>query len=143
MAASIKFLTLGPEGAETELFEITEATPEKAGLMSAADKTRLNNVNFTDVSAVESEINVALGSAFTKTVTEAVTFSFTGVPEGKAAVFSLVLENGGTNVTWPESVKWSGGTAPELANEGTDVLTFFTADAGTTWYGVHSVQGAV
>jgi len=39
-------------------------------------------------------------------------------------------------VTYPASFKWSGGSAPTLPGVAeTDVLTFFTTDTGTTWYG--------
>lgn len=97
----------------------------------------------TSVALSESTIDVSLGYCFTKTITAATTFVFTGVPSNAAARFSLVLTNGGSQtVTWPSSVKWSGGANPALAASGVDVFTFFTADGGTTWYGVHSVQGA-
>ena len=97
----------------------------------------------TSVALSESIIDVSLGSCFTKTITAATTFAFTGVPSNATARFSLVLTNGGSQtVTWPSSVKWSGGANPELAASGVDVFTFLTADGGTTWYGVHSVQGA-
>lgn len=97
----------------------------------------------TSVALSESTIDVSLGYCFTKTITAATTFVFTGVPSNAAAQFSLVLTNGGSQtVAWPSSVKWSGGANPELAASGVDVFTFFTADGGTTWYGVHSVQGA-
>ena len=97
----------------------------------------------TSVALSESIIDVSLGSCFTKIITAATTFAFTGVPSNATARFSLVLTNGGSQtVTWPSSVKWSGGANPELAASGVDVFTFFTADGGTTWYGVHSVQGA-
>lgn len=97
----------------------------------------------TSIALSESTIDVSLGYCFTKTITAATTFVFTGVPSNAAANFLLVLTNGGSQaVTWPSSVKWSGGANPELAASGVDVFTFFTADGGTTWYGVHSVQGA-
>ena len=41
-------------------------------------------------------------------------------------------------ITWPDSVKWTGGTAPTLINsaESTDFqqFQFITRDAGLTWY---------
>lgn len=97
----------------------------------------------TSVALSESTIDVSLGCCFTKTITAATTFAFTGVPSNATARFSLVLTNGGSQtVTWPSSVKWSGGANPELAASGVDVFTFLTVNGGTTWYGVHSVQGA-
>src|SRR5438552_937503 len=47
-------------------------------------------------------------------------------------------------VTWPGSVVWQGGTAPTLATAAgsVDVLTFFTLDGGTVWYGFHAGAGS-
>ena len=89
------------------------------------------------------EISLANGSVFTKTVSADTAFTITGVPSGKAATFSLILTNGGAyQITWPASVKWAGGNVPTLSTSGTDLLTFLTPDGGTTWYGVLSVGGA-
>ena len=39
-------------------------------------------------------------------------------------------------VTYPASVKFAGGTAPDApANGETDILSFYTTDGGTTYYG--------
>ena len=65
------------------------------------------------------------------------------VPQGKSTMFNLVLTNGGSKtITWPASVKWSAGAPPALTESGVDVLTFLTADGGTTWYGTLAVKGA-
>ncbi len=86
-------------------------------------------------SALEgSSIDLSNGTVFTKTISAATAFTFTGVPSGKAACFTLILTNGGSaSVTWPESVNWVGGS-PNLSASGTDILTFITPDGGTTWY---------
>lgn len=90
-----------------------------------------------------SEINLADGTVFTKTVSANTTFTITGVPSGTACSFSLLLTNGGAYaVAWPASVKWAGGNVPTLTESGVDLLTFLTPDGGTTWYGVLSVGGA-
>lgn len=59
---------------------------------------------------------------------------------GKAGSFTLILTQdatGGRTITFPASVKWSGGTAPTLTTtlNKKNILTFFTVDAGTTWFG--------
>jgi len=61
-------------------------------------------------------------------------------PTGKACKFDLIFTADGTarTVTWPASVQWAdGGTAPSLtsANGRKDILTFYSSDAGTNWYG--------
>ena len=87
-------------------------------------------------------INLANGTVFTKTLSANTTFTFTGVPTGKAATFSLILTNSGSyGVTWPNSVKWSEDSDPVLTSAGIDVLTFITPDGGVTWYGTVSLYG--
>jgi hypothetical protein len=57
---------------------------------------------------------------------------------GWAYSFTLIFDANGTahTVTWPASVKWPGGTAPTLTstNGRSDILTFYTQNAGATWY---------
>lgn len=87
-------------------------------------------------------INLSNGNVFTKTISASTTFTITGVSSGKAATFNLILTNGGSyTVTWPGSVKWTDGTAPDLTASGKDVLTFLTPDGGTTWYGTVALSG--
>ena len=42
-------------------------------------------------------------------------------------------------ITWPDSVKWNGGSAPTLISnalsDDQQQFTFITRDAGVTWYG--------
>jgi len=69
-----------------------------------------------------------------------VTCTFTGATSGLVAAMVLELAQDGTGgrlVTWPGSVVWPGGTAPTLsaAAGAVDVLTFFSRNGGTTWYG--------
>lgn len=69
------------------------------------------------------------------------TFDLTGCPTTSSSfAFTLVLTNDGTasrTITWPASVKWPNNSVPlrtETANK-SDVYTFFSYDAGTTWWG--------
>ena len=103
-----------------------------------------HNVNFVEPVALSgTAIDLNAGNVFTKTISANTTFTITGVPQGKSTMFNLVLTNGGAyTVTWPASVKWTAGGPPTLTESGVDVLTFLTADGGTTWYGTMVVQGA-
>lgn len=72
-----------------------------------------------------------------------ITFTFTN-PLTSGTVTSFVLEmlNGGSQtINWPASVDWDSGVPPTLTASGTDILTFFTRDGGTTWYGFVAGQG--
>ena len=81
-------------------------------------------------------INLANGQIVTGTLIASASFSISNVPPGGGASFTLILTNGGAStLTWPGSVAWTNGTAPSLTAAGVDVLTFVTANTGTTWYG--------
>jgi hypothetical protein len=96
------------------------------------------------------DVDVALGEAFTKTITGDTTLTFSkgnvdgaAIPSDACICFSILLINGGSaTVTWPASVKWPDGAAPELAASGADVLTFISFDGGTTYYGALCIGGA-
>ena len=71
------------------------------------------------------------------------TFTFSGAASGYIQAFVLQLTGNGSTVTWPGSVKWAGGTAPDAPASGeTDILVFHTRDGGTNWYGVLASDAA-
>lgn len=87
-------------------------------------------------------IDLTLGNIVTATVTGDTTFSFVNpsVAANTASSFTLILQNGGNfAITWPSGsppeVWWGGGSTPTLTVSGYDVITFFTTDGGSTWYG--------
>lgn len=81
-------------------------------------------------------VNLTEGLAVSATITGATTFSFTDVPQTGATVVVMQLTNGGAyTITWPSSIKWSGGTAPKFTASGIDIVVLTTHDAGATWYG--------
>ena len=89
------------------------------------------------------EVDLSTASVFITTITKDTTFSIINVPVDKSAVFTMLITNGGSYVvTYPSNIKWSNGTIPELTTIGEDVLTFFTADGGITWFGSPSVMNA-
>ena len=87
--------------------------------------------------------NVDNGGMFSLTMTGNTTFTFSGAASGYIQGFVLQLTGNGSTVTYPSSVDWAGGTAPDAPASGeTDILVFITRDGGTTWYGVLSVDAA-
>ncbi len=84
-------------------------------------------------------IDCTAASVFSLTTSGGTTFSFTNVPSTSNTAIRLTLEvtAGGTHtLTWPASVKWAGGSAPDAPASGeTNIYDFYTRDAGTTWYG--------
>jgi len=90
------------------------------------------------------DIDLTLGNVVSGTVdTSTTTFTFSNPsPTGVSCSFTLILTNGGSQtINWPASVDWPAATAPTLTASGVDVLTFFTLDAGTIWYGFLSGKG--
>ena len=87
--------------------------------------------------------NVDNGGAFSLTMSGNTTFTFSGALSGYIQGFVLQLTGNGSTVTWPGSVKWAGGTAPDAPASGeTDILVFHTRDGGTNWYGVLASDAA-
>jgi hypothetical protein len=117
-------------------------TPD--GSISPSERVRISSngvtkfsrgVEETRVAVSASEIDLAAGNYFTKTISGATTFTVANVAaSGTVSAFVLDLTNGGSAaVTWFSGVKWPGGTAPTLTASGRDVLGFFTHDNGTNW----------
>ena len=87
--------------------------------------------------------NVDNGGMFSLTMTGNTTFTFSGASSGYVQGFVLQLTGNGSTVTYPASVDWAGGTAPDAPASGeTDILVFITRDGGTTWYGVRAIDAA-
>jgi hypothetical protein len=81
-------------------------------------------------------IDLSTGNNFRRQFNGAATIAFSNPPASNAFGFTLTTVNAGAfAITWPASVDWPGGTAPVLTSAGTDVLTFFTFNGGTTYYG--------
>lgn len=87
-------------------------------------------------------VDCEAGNAFSHTLTENTTFTFSNPPtSGTAYSFSLELiqdaSASGYTVTWPTSVDWPSATAPTLTATASavDVFVFYTRDSGTTWQG--------
>ena len=84
------------------------------------------------------------GGAFYLTMTGNTTFTFGAPALGNVSTgFIIELTGNGSTVTWPTSVDWAGGTAPDAPASGeTDIYVFWTRDGGTTWYGLQSIDAA-
>ena len=85
-------------------------------------------------------VNCEAGNAFSHTLTENTTFTFSNPPaSGTAYSFSIEIiqdaSASGYTVTWPSSVDWPSATAPTLTATASakDVFIFTTRDGGTNW----------
>jgi hypothetical protein len=82
------------------------------------------------------------GGSFSLVLSGNTTISFADAPATGASGFSLALtqdaSGSGYTVAWPASVKWPGGTAPELTAtaDKSDVFVFTTDDGGSSFVGL-------
>ena len=80
-------------------------------------------------------LDLSTGTYFSFTPSGATTVSFTNAPaSGKAVGFAVEINGDGSAITWPSSVKWSGGTAP-TATASKELYTFVTTNGGAEYYG--------
>jgi hypothetical protein len=119
-----------------------------------AERFEVNNSDVTVQSALKEKyvalsgttpsIDVDAGGGFSLTTSGNTTFTFTAFTSALSCGFVLQLTSGGAHtITWPASVDWAGGTAPDAPASGeTDIYVFWSRDGGTTWYGVLSVDAA-
>ena len=98
-------------------------------------------------SGAATTVNCESGNAFSHTLTENTTFTFSNPPaSGTAYSFSIEIiqdaSASGFTVTWPSSVDWPSATAPTLTATASakDVFVFTTRDGGTNWYGFTAGQ---
>ncbi|MBF0126642.1 MAG: collagen-like protein [Magnetococcales bacterium] len=89
-------------------------------------------------------LDLETGSVFEVTLgtDNLTTVTFTNPPaSGKAGSFTLILTQAATarTVTWPGSVRWPGGSLPDLSTvSSVHILSFLTIDAGAKWYGFNA-----
>jgi len=133
----------GVTATATEINKLDNATftTSATGVTTFADGVNEDYTELTSSSNATS-LDCAVGNVFGTTLTEDTTFSFTNAPTSGTA-FGFVVEvkqdasASGYAVTWPASVKWPSATEPTLSATANaiDILTFYTRDGGTTFYG--------
>lgn len=129
---------------------------------TAAELNKLDNATFTTASGGAMTFNDAINekyesvtsssgtatldcsaaNVFSITLTEATTFAFSNVPaSGNAYGLTLEITQDASAssfaVTWPAAIKWPIGVAPSLTTTASaiDIVTMYTHDGGTTWFG--------
>lgn len=91
-------------------------------------------------------LNLANGNVQKLTLTANCTVSLTSPATGAMRSLTLLVFQdgvGGHTITWPGSVKWGNAGAPVLTTTATrmDMVSLFTVDGGTNWYGALGAKG--
>jgi len=126
-------------------------TADANGDVNLSEELKAKSYNETYAAVTSSSnattINCENGNAFSHTLTENTTFTFSSEPaSGTAFSFSLEIiqdaSASGYTVTWPTEVDWPSATAPTLTATASakDVFVFYTRDGGTNWYGFTAGQ---
>jgi hypothetical protein len=82
-------------------------------------------------------VDLDVAQCYVITVSGATTLTFQGSPtSGNWMFFVIELINGGSaSVSFQGGTfKWPGGTQPTFTTSGTDIITGYTRDAGTTFH---------
>ena len=97
------------------------------------------------ITAASLTLNLSTATLFYVTLNAATSVIFSN-PPASPKVFSFTLQflaNGTPySVTWPASVRWSGGMQPNITttNGKIDTFTFMTHDGGANWFGIVNGQ---
>ena len=123
-----------------------DATSEKISEVPAGDflSTEGSGIaeGHTALTGATPSVSLNTGGSFSLVLSGNTAISFADAPATGSSGFSLAITQdaggSGYTVTWPASVKWPGGTAPELtatANKA-DAFVFTTSDGGTSYVGL-------
>ena len=95
--------------------------------------------DYDALSGTSPTCNVNNGGAFSLSMSGNTTFTFSGATSGMSSGFILQLTGNGSTVTWPSTVRWAGGAAPDAPASGaSNLYVFYSRDGGSNWIGVLS-----
>ena len=102
--------------------------------LTTSNATLTGRLVGTPASIASSDINWATSNTYTKTLSANTTFTFSNGLTGQTINVALTNTASNYTVTWPGTVKWSGGSAPtQTTGAKTDIYTFI--NIGGTVYG--------
>lgn len=102
----------------------------------AAGLTITGSAKMNIIAMAAVDIDVSAGECFTKSISGNTTFTISNPTASKCQGFILDLTiSSSPTITWPASVKWSGGVAASFGN-GRNIIGMITTDGGTSWIGV-------
>lgn len=125
--------------------QVTNLTTDLAGKVST---TNGGGETFFDAgnSGAAVTLNVANGNVQKVTLTANTTVTLTSPASGAMRSLTLLVfqdATGSRTITWPGTVKWGNAGAPTLTTTASkmDMISLFTVDGGTNWYGALGAKG--
>lgn len=122
--------------------EASAALPKSGGTMTGAIVATTQTWAHSDEGTISgaTPLDLAAAHSFNAVVGGVTSISFDNVPAGAVFVTFEIVNGGSAAITWPVAVLWVGGSEPDWTVSGTDIATFYTRNAGTTWYGALALE---
>ncbi len=124
---------------------VTNLTSDLAAKVSA---TNGGGETYSDAgnSGTAITLNLANGNVQKLTLTGNCTITLTSPASGTMRALTLLVfqdATGSRTITWPGTVKWGNDGAPTLTTTASkmDMISLFTVDGGTNWYGALGAKG--
>lgn len=128
--------------AESQVTNLTSDLASKVSVNNGGGETYFDAGN----SSTAITLDLANGNVQKITLTANCTITLTGPASGVMRSLTLLVFQDGTGsrtITWPASVKWGNAGAPVLTTTAAkmDMISLFTVDGGTNWYGALGAKG--
>ena len=127
---------------ESQVTNLTSDLASKASVANGGGETYFDAGN----SGAAKTLDLANGNVQKLTLTANCTITLTSPSSGAMRSLTLLVFQDGTGsrtITWPGSVKWGNAGAPVLTITAAkmDMVSLFTVDGGTNWYGALGAKG--
>lgn len=128
--------------AESQVTNLTTDLAAKVSTTNGGGETFFDAGN----SGAAINLNAANGNVQKVTLTANTTVTLTSPASGVMCSLTLLVfqdATGSRTITWPASVKWGNAGAPTLTLTASkmDMISLFTVDGGTNWYGALGAKG--
>jgi hypothetical protein len=127
---------------ESGVTNLTSDLATKASVSNGGGETYSDAGN----SSTAITLNLANGNVQKLTLTGNCTITLTSPASGAMRSLTLLVfqdATGSRTITWPGTVKWGNAGAPTLTTTAAkmDMISLFTVDGGTNWYGALGAKG--